>query len=231
LDRVLEELGIHHEEHKVPPKVLASIEVKSKRVAAKNVTAAAKSKKRKGTGISKAAGKRQKILASGPAASAVASATSSAGASADADEDTAKNTGGGSTLAGVEVEKSIALEYFSGAQTGSMDRPKPSAANPMPSVLGDDSSGSEGTAMRDVEELLHPDAVARNVGCHRPTDGTALEVSDDETGWQSPSVFRVAAFQPRTQRAGGTGDAGAATQELYLGMLVLTPFLFFDACF
>jgi hypothetical protein len=41
LNRVFEELGIHHEEHKVPPKVLASIEEKSKKAAAKNVTVAA----------------------------------------------------------------------------------------------------------------------------------------------------------------------------------------------
>jgi hypothetical protein len=44
-NKVLEELGIHHEEHKVPLKVLASIEEKKRKVAAKNVTVAAESKK------------------------------------------------------------------------------------------------------------------------------------------------------------------------------------------
>jgi hypothetical protein len=223
----LEELGIHHEEHKVPPKVLASIEEKSKRAAAKNVTMVVESKKRKGTGVSKAAGKMQKILASGPAASTVVSVASSAGASADADEETAENTSGGSTLAGAEVEKSATAEYFSGTRTGRIDRPEPFAANPMPDVLGDDSSGSEGDDdAGHGGAALSRDVEAENVGCHRPADGTALEVSDDETGSLSPSVFRVAAFQPQTQRARGTSDAGVATQELYLGMLVLAIFLF-----
>ena len=48
LNWVFEELGIHHEEHKVPPKVLKSVEEKAKKVAAKNATTVAESKKRKG---------------------------------------------------------------------------------------------------------------------------------------------------------------------------------------
>jgi hypothetical protein len=52
LNRVLEELGIHHEEHEVPTKVLTTIEQKRKKVAAKNATAAVESKKRKGIGAS-----------------------------------------------------------------------------------------------------------------------------------------------------------------------------------
>ena len=48
LNRVFEELGIHHEEHKVPSKVLKSIEEKAKKAAAKNATAVVESKKRKG---------------------------------------------------------------------------------------------------------------------------------------------------------------------------------------
>jgi hypothetical protein len=47
LNRVFEELGIHHEEYVVPPEVILFIEEK-KKVTAKNVTAVAESKKRKG---------------------------------------------------------------------------------------------------------------------------------------------------------------------------------------
>jgi hypothetical protein len=38
---MFEELGIHHEEHKVPAKVLKSLDNKAKKVAAKNTTATA----------------------------------------------------------------------------------------------------------------------------------------------------------------------------------------------
>jgi tRNA C32,U32 (ribose-2'-O)-methylase TrmJ len=48
LNRVFEELGIHHGEHVVPSKVLSSIEKKKQNAAVKNATVAAKSKKRKG---------------------------------------------------------------------------------------------------------------------------------------------------------------------------------------
>jgi hypothetical protein len=52
LNRVLEELGIHHEEHEVPPEVLATIEEKKRRATAKNATAIVETKKRKGVGAS-----------------------------------------------------------------------------------------------------------------------------------------------------------------------------------
>jgi hypothetical protein len=51
-NRVLKELGIHHEEHEVPPEVLATIEEKKRKTAAKNVTAAMETKKRKRVGAS-----------------------------------------------------------------------------------------------------------------------------------------------------------------------------------
>jgi hypothetical protein len=57
LNLVFEELGIHHEEHVVPPKVLASIEKKQKAVA-KNATVVVESKKRKGQDGSKALSKK-----------------------------------------------------------------------------------------------------------------------------------------------------------------------------
>jgi hypothetical protein len=55
LNRVLEELGIHLEEHKVPLEVLAMIE---KKAAAKNATVAVESKKRKEIGASKVVAKK-----------------------------------------------------------------------------------------------------------------------------------------------------------------------------
>jgi hypothetical protein len=56
-NRVLEELGIKHDEYVFPSKVLLSLE-KKKDVAAKNVTAAVEAKKRKGTGTVKVVSKR-----------------------------------------------------------------------------------------------------------------------------------------------------------------------------
>jgi hypothetical protein len=61
LNQVFEELGIHHKEHKVPVKVLKSIEDKAKKAAVKNNTAAAESKKRRGAGTAKAISKKRKI--------------------------------------------------------------------------------------------------------------------------------------------------------------------------
>jgi hypothetical protein len=58
LNRVLEELGIHHEEHEVPTEVLTTIEQKRKKAAAKNAIAAVESKKRKGIGASQVVGKK-----------------------------------------------------------------------------------------------------------------------------------------------------------------------------
>lgn len=50
LNHVFEELGIHHENHKVPMKVLKSLEDKAKKATTKNATAVAEAKKRKGVG-------------------------------------------------------------------------------------------------------------------------------------------------------------------------------------
>jgi hypothetical protein len=60
LNWVLEELGIHHEEYVVPLEVFASIEEKRKKAAAKNATAAAESRKRKGQVGPKAVAKKLK---------------------------------------------------------------------------------------------------------------------------------------------------------------------------
>lgn len=58
LNRVFEELGIHHEEHDVPTKVHKSLQDKAKKATTKNVTAAAEAKKRKRTGLSKVVSKK-----------------------------------------------------------------------------------------------------------------------------------------------------------------------------
>lgn len=70
LNRVFEELGIHHEEREVPTKVMKSLEDKAKKSTAKNTTMAAEVKKGKGTGGTKAISKKQKIGATSAVASA-----------------------------------------------------------------------------------------------------------------------------------------------------------------
>lgn len=91
LNGVFEELGMHHEEHTVPPKVLKSLEDKAKKAAAKNTTAAVEAKKRKGAGVSKTISKRQRTSA------AYAAASTGVG------EEVAENVGGGSTSASASM--------------------------------------------------------------------------------------------------------------------------------
>lgn len=55
---MFKEFGIHHNEHKVPPKVLKSIKDKVRKAAAKNVIVAVEAKKRKGSGRVKAISKK-----------------------------------------------------------------------------------------------------------------------------------------------------------------------------
>jgi low affinity Fe/Cu permease len=123
LNRVLEELGIHHEEHKVPPEVLDMIE---KKAAAKNAMAAAQLKKRKGIRASKVVPKKQKISMASPT-SAASSISGSARASTNAVEVSAENSGWGPTEAVMEVEKIDALEDIGGQRVEGVDRPEPSA--------------------------------------------------------------------------------------------------------
>jgi hypothetical protein len=61
-----------------------------------------------------------------------------------------------------------------------MDHLEPSAANPMPGVLGGDSSSLEDAGdVRSEGALPSDDAEAGN-GSHRPTDTLVLEVSEDK---------------------------------------------------
>ena len=85
LNRVFEELVIHHEEHKVPTEVLKSLEDKVRKATAKNTVMAVETKKRKGFGHTKTVSKGQKI-----GASTGATSTSS-------DEEVAESVHDGST--------------------------------------------------------------------------------------------------------------------------------------
>jgi hypothetical protein len=70
------------------------------------------------------------------------------------------------------------------------DRPEPSAVNPMPGVLGSDSSILED--MGDVGHggaLLSDDAEARDGSRHHPTGTSVLELSEDEAESRPSSMF------------------------------------------
>lgn len=110
-------------------------------------------KKRKGVRASKAVANKQKISAA-MAASAASSVSDSAQASTDAEEGSAQNSGGGLTLAEVEVEK---LDTDVGSDQGAKGvvRPEPSAANPLPAALGGDSSSSDGAEEPGTEVTTH----------------------------------------------------------------------------
>jgi hypothetical protein len=92
LNRVFEELGIHHEEHDVHAKVHKSLKDKAKKATAKNATAAAEVKKRKGAGASKVIGKKQKTMTT----SITTSVHASIATSADDGEEVAENISRGS---------------------------------------------------------------------------------------------------------------------------------------
>jgi hypothetical protein len=111
LNQVFEELGIHHEEHVVPSKVLASIEKKQK-VVAKNATAIAESKKRKGQASSKTLSKRQKIEAT-----SVVSASPATSSASVSEEGSVENTGGAQdTFTGGDAPVNLASTRGGGAE-------------------------------------------------------------------------------------------------------------------
>jgi hypothetical protein len=96
LNRVLEEIGIHHEEHEVPPEVLVAIEEKKKETIAKNGTATMETKKRKGIGGPRVLAKKQRILTA-VVTSSTSSIFGSARVSTNAKEASAENRGEGPT--------------------------------------------------------------------------------------------------------------------------------------
>ena len=86
LNRVFEEVRIVYREREVPAEVLASIEKKKKKAFAKNVTAKAESKKRKGAIVARAPAKKKKKSGALVIASAV-SLAGSAGVASTGSED------------------------------------------------------------------------------------------------------------------------------------------------
>jgi hypothetical protein len=147
LNRVLEELGIHHEEYDIPANVLTMIEENKKKAVAKNATAVAKAKKRKGARASRAIAKKLKVstVVETSVASTAPSTSDSAWVSASAENVSSGSSGRALTPLVVETKKLAALEDIGGGQGAEVvDQPEPSAANPMPCVLGGDSSSSEG---------------------------------------------------------------------------------------
>ena len=186
LNRVFEEFGIHHEEHDVPVKVHKSLEDKAKRATTKNATAAAKAKKRKGTSTSKIISKRQKTTGTFAATSATASV--------EADEEVVENAGGGlaSVDVGMDGEHSTASldlggdDFVDTALQGMGGGPtaEPSVVVPMPSILGDDSSGTEGEGIGSGNASSSREGEAASVDRHHPAAGV-VEVSEDEVGASS----------------------------------------------
>lgn len=115
--------------------MLASIEKKKKKAAAKNMTVAVESKKRKGQVCPKAMSKRLRTVAD-PAAPVSSPATSYAAASASAEEDSADNTGRYHDASiGEEAPGDLVVGGSGGAEAtvASME-------DPFLSVLGGDSS-------------------------------------------------------------------------------------------
>jgi hypothetical protein len=221
LNKVLEELGIHHKEHEVPLEVLATIEEKKRKAATKNVTAAAETKKRKGVGASQVAAKKQKtsVTAEASAASATSSTSRSVKASANAKEDSAKNSGRCSMSTGA---KKFVASKDGGCGQGAVgeDHPEPSAANPLPGVLGGDSSSSD-EAGDAGHRGAHPSDGAEAGGASRrhPMDVEVLEVSEDEVDSQPPAMFHSISFQPQSHRRAGVTDAEASMYQLHLSKL------------
>jgi len=86
LNRVFEEVGIIYRKREVPAEVLASIEKKKKKAFAKNVTAEAESKKRKGVVVARVPAKKKKKSGALVIAPAVSSAGSAGVASAGSED-------------------------------------------------------------------------------------------------------------------------------------------------
>lgn len=191
LNGVLEELGIHHEERVVPQEVLNAIEEKKKKAATKNVTAAAESKKREGMGGPKALAKKQK-------ASAVVTtpAASSACASGSAEEGSTEGTGGGGAESTQGVDKPAVSEDVGGGRgLEGVERPEPSAANPMPAVMGGDSSSDEAEDAGHGVAAPPKDAETEGASRRRPATAEVEEQSEDEAISQHPAGFRSATFR------------------------------------
>lgn len=188
LNRVFEELGIHHEEHEVPMKVRKSLEGKAKKVAAKNTTAMAEVKKRKGASGSKIVSKKQKTM------------TTSAATSTGIDEEVAQNIGGGSAsvAASMEGEHSTTTADLGGddfVQTalqgmGGGSTAEASTVAPMLAILSDESSSSKGEDNGCGDASPSKDAEVGSADCH-PMRAPLIEESEDESEHEPPLVWSL----------------------------------------
>jgi hypothetical protein len=191
LNRVLEEFGIHHEEYLVPPNVLATIEEKKRKAAAKNVTAVAELKKRKGMAGPKALAKKLKT-STAVIIPIVSSAESSAHASASAREG-ADGTGEGRADSIPEVDKP-ALSTSAGGSRGleGVELAEPSVANPLPNVMGGDSNSEDAKATGCRAPSPPKEMEAREMSRRRPV---AVEVSDDEANSEPVARLQSATYR------------------------------------
>ena len=106
----------------------------------------------------------------------------------------------------------------------------PSVIAPMPGVLGDDSSDSEGEDIGRGGGACSPsDMEVGGTNRHRTTDAQMLQESEDDVEVQSPTLFWSAAFRA-TAQCTDTGTSGAFLDSLYLGEDLLPVFAFFN-CF
>jgi hypothetical protein len=151
-NRVLEELGIKHDEYVVPSKVLLGLEKKD--ATANNVTVVAEAKKRKGVGAAKVVSKKQKadVVAEVPEESS-SNSTSTVGSNLVeilAVEEVPLAVGG----AALEVPLT-ALEIP--VSTG-VAAPEPLALNLLSSLLGEESFDAEVTPMDPPREVVASEA-------------------------------------------------------------------------
>jgi hypothetical protein len=106
----------------------------------------------------------------------------------------------------------------------------PSITVPMPGVLGDDSSESEGEDIGGGGGARSPsNTEAGGTSRRRTTDVPVLEVSKDDAEVQSPAPFRSAAFRATVQCI-DMGTSSAIPDSLYLGEDLLSVFALFN-CF
>ena len=178
LNRVFEEVGIVYREREVPAEVLASIEKKKKKAFAKNVTAEAESKKRKGAVVAWAPVKKKKKSGALVIAPAVSSAGSAGVASASSEDvqtssvlsvdvRVASGEDRGSPVAPVcpvsgagRPGASAAPARSSHGAVSVSEQPEGSAAEPMLDILGELCSSSEEGAEAVLRHAPSPTVVA-----------------------------------------------------------------------
>jgi hypothetical protein len=159
--------------------------------------------------------------------------------SADAEEEVVKNVARGSASGvGVEGEHSTASldlgsdDFIQDALQGMVVVPvaDPSITAPMPDVLGDDSSKSEGEDIGGGGGARSPsDAEVGGTSRRRTTDIPVLEVSEDDAEAQSPAPLQSVAFRATAQHT-DVGTFGAILDSLYLGEGLLSIFALYN-CF